>query len=115
MSDVTASSGFVSKALVPERSAPVKTTGFVGFLRTQMFNSPTNILLTVLGALLIWFTVIPAFKFLLLDAVWQGPIVPPASQRTQIIRSGPAGRSSRRSSASSCTASIPSRSGGGST
>ena len=72
MSDVTASSGFVSKALVPERSAPVKTTGFVGFLRTQMFNSPTNILLTVLGALLIWFTVIPAFKFLLLDAVWQG-------------------------------------------
>jgi general L-amino acid transport system permease protein len=71
MSDVAASS-FVRDALVPERSAPIKTTGFLGFLRTRLFNSPTNILLTVLGALLIWFTVIPALRFLLVDAVWHG-------------------------------------------
>ncbi len=71
MSDITASN-FVRQELVPERSAPVKTTGFIGFLRTRMFNSPTNILLTVVGLLLIWFTVIPALKFLLIDAVWQG-------------------------------------------
>jgi general L-amino acid transport system permease protein len=71
MSDIAASS-FVSDALVAERSAPIKTTGFVGFLRTRLLNSPTNILLTVLGALLIWFTVIPALRFLLVDAVWQG-------------------------------------------
>jgi len=71
MSDVAASS-FVRDALVAERPAPIKTTGFVGFLRTRLFNSPTNILLTVLGALLIWFTVIPALRFLLVDAVWQG-------------------------------------------
>jgi general L-amino acid transport system permease protein len=71
MSDIAASS-FVRDALVAERSAPIKTTGFVGFLRTRLFNSPTNILLTVLGALLIWFTVIPALRFLLVDAVWQG-------------------------------------------
>ncbi len=71
MSDVAASS-YVRDALVPERPAPIKTTGFVGFLRTRLFNSPTNILLTVLGALLIWFTVIPALRFLLVDAVWQG-------------------------------------------
>jgi general L-amino acid transport system permease protein len=63
---------FVSQALVPERTAPVKTTGFVGFLRTRLFNSPTNIVLTILGALLIWFTVIPSAKFLLVDAVWTG-------------------------------------------
>jgi len=67
-----ASASFVSQALVPERPAPVKTTGFVGFVRTRLFNSPTNILLTVLGALLIWFTVIPALRFLLVDAVWRG-------------------------------------------
>jgi general L-amino acid transport system permease protein len=71
MSDIAASS-FVRGELVPERAAPVKTTGFVGFLRTRMFNTPTNILLTILGILLLWFTVVPALKFLLVDAVWKG-------------------------------------------
>jgi general L-amino acid transport system permease protein len=63
---------FVRKDLVPERSAPVKTTGFVGFLRTRLFNSPTNILITVVSALLLWFVVVPALRFLLIDAVWSG-------------------------------------------
>jgi general L-amino acid transport system permease protein len=71
MSDITAPS-FVRETLVPERAAPVKTTGFVGLLRTRLFNSPTNILLTILGALLLWFTVIPTIRFLLIDAVWTG-------------------------------------------
>jgi general L-amino acid transport system permease protein len=71
MSEIAALS-FVRQELVPERPAPVKTTGFVGFLRTRLFNSPTNILLTIVSILLLWFTVIPALKFLLVDAVWQG-------------------------------------------
>jgi general L-amino acid transport system permease protein len=71
MSDI-ATPSFVREALVPERAAPVKTTGFVGFLRTRLFNSPTNIVLTILGALLLWFTVVPATRFLLIDAVWTG-------------------------------------------
>ena len=71
MSDVTASS-FVRQELVPARAAPIKTTGVVGFLRTRLFNSPTNILLTLVSVLLLWFTVIPAVKFLLVDAVWTG-------------------------------------------
>ena len=71
MSDIAASS-FVRGTLVSERTAPVKTTGFVGFLRTRLFNSPTNVLLTILGALLIWVTVVPALRFVLIDAVWQG-------------------------------------------
>ena len=73
MTDVAASSSpFVRQELVPERAAPVKTTGLFGFLRTRLFNSPTNILLTILGVLLLWFTVVPALKFLLVDAVWHG-------------------------------------------
>ena len=68
----TAASSFVRQELVPERAAPIKTTGFIGFLRTNLFNSPTNILLTVVGILLLWFTVIPAVRFLLVDAVWRG-------------------------------------------
>jgi general L-amino acid transport system permease protein len=71
MSD-PAISPFVRQELVPERPAPVKVTGFVGFLRARLFNSPTNILLTVLSLLLLWVTVVPTFKFLLIDAVWSG-------------------------------------------
>ena len=71
MSDI-ASSPFVRSDLVPERPAPIKTTGFIGFLRTRLFNSPTNILLTIVSALLLWFTVVPTVKFLLVDAVWRG-------------------------------------------
>jgi general L-amino acid transport system permease protein len=71
MSDTTPSS-FVRRDLVPERPAPVKTTGFVGFLRTRLFNSPTNILITIVSALLLWFILVPAVKFVLIDAVWVG-------------------------------------------
>ena len=72
MSDIAATSSFVRQELVPERPAPVKTTGFIGFLRTRLFNSPTNILLTIVSILVLWLTVIPAVKFLLVDAVWRG-------------------------------------------
>lgn len=65
-------SAFVSGQILDQRPAPIKTTGFVGFLRTRLFNSPTNILLTVVSALLLWFTIVPSIKFLLIDAVWQG-------------------------------------------
>ena len=71
MTDITASS-FVRDAIVPERPAPVKTTGLVGFIRTRLLNSPTNILLTIVGILLVWYTVVPAFRFMLVDAVWHG-------------------------------------------
>jgi general L-amino acid transport system permease protein len=71
MSDI-ATSSFVRQELVPKRPAPIKTTGFIGFLRTRLFNSPTNILLTIVSILLLWLTVIPAVKFLLVDAVWRG-------------------------------------------
>ncbi len=65
-------SAFVRQDLVPERPAPIKTTGFVGFLRTRLFNAPANILLTIVSALLLWFIVVPVVKFLLVDAVWSG-------------------------------------------
>ena len=58
MSDI-APTVFVRQDLVAERPAPVKTTGFVGFLRTRLFNSPTNILITIVCALLLWFVLVP--------------------------------------------------------
>ncbi|WP_338688383.1 amino acid ABC transporter permease [Bradyrhizobium sp. 26S5] len=71
MTDMAASS-FVRQDLVPERPAPAKTTGFIGLVRSRLLSSPGNILLTILGLLLVWYTVIPAFRFLLVDAVWTG-------------------------------------------
>src|ERR1700693_2162075 len=68
----TAASSFVRQKLMPERPAPIKTTGFIVFLRTRLFNSPTNILLTIVSILVLWLTVIPPVKFLLVDAVWRG-------------------------------------------
>jgi general L-amino acid transport system permease protein len=72
MSDLAVSPPFVRQELIAERAAPVKVTGFVGFLRGRLFNSPTNILLTIVCILLLWFTIVPAIKFLLIDAVWSG-------------------------------------------
>ena len=115
MSDTTPSV-FVRQDLVAERPAPVKTTGFVGFLRTRLFNSPTNILITIVSALLLWFTVVPALRFLLVDAVWTGNGPHRLScGKSPGMWSAPAGRSSRRNSASSSTDFIRSRNAGGST
>jgi general L-amino acid transport system permease protein len=71
MTDITASS-FVRQDLLTERPAPVRTTGIIGLVRTRLFNSPTNVLLTIVGALLLWFTIVPAVRFLVIDAVWTG-------------------------------------------
>ena len=72
MTDISTPPPFVTDKLIAERAAPIKTTGFVGFLRTRLFNSPTNILITIVCALLLWFIVVPALRFVLVDAVWTG-------------------------------------------
>ena len=72
MSDSVASASFVRRELVTARAAPVKVTGIIGFMRARLFNSPTNILLTVASILLLWFIIVPTLKFLLVDAVWSG-------------------------------------------
>jgi len=64
--------GFVRQELIPERPAPVVTTGVIGFVRTRLLNSPVNIALTVACLAVLWITVVPMLKFLLADAVWQG-------------------------------------------
>lgn len=63
---------YVAKTMIAPRTAPVRTTGVLGFVRSRLLNSPTNILLTIACILLLWFTIIPTIKFLLVDAVWHG-------------------------------------------
>lgn len=63
---------FVRETLAPARKAPVVTTGFVGFLRMRLFNSPLNIVLTFASAALAWLLLEPTIRFLFVDAVWTG-------------------------------------------
>ncbi|MFC0242796.1 amino acid ABC transporter permease [Rhodopseudomonas telluris] len=63
---------FVRDQEVQPRPAPVRTTGFVALVRARLFNSPTNIILTLIGVLLLYFIIVPLVKFLLVDAVWTG-------------------------------------------
>ncbi|WP_298253385.1 amino acid ABC transporter permease [Bradyrhizobium sp.] len=72
MSDSATAASFVRRELIPERAAPVEIVGLTGFLRARLFNSPTNILLTVACLLLLWVTIVPTIEFLLVDAVWIG-------------------------------------------
>ncbi len=63
---------FVRDQEVQARPAPVRTTGVVALMRARLFSSPTNIILTLLGVLLLYLIVVPLVRFLLVDAVWTG-------------------------------------------
>jgi general L-amino acid transport system permease protein len=63
---------FVRGEMIPQRAAPVHRPGILGLARQRLLNSPTNIVLTILGVLLLYFTIVPSVQFLLLDAVWVG-------------------------------------------
>jgi general L-amino acid transport system permease protein len=66
------SCAFVSEQLVPPRPAPARDDSLLSLFRTRLFNSPTNILLTILSVLVLYYTLVPSVNFLLIDAVWQG-------------------------------------------
>ncbi|MBR1220264.1 amino acid ABC transporter permease [Bradyrhizobium sp. U87765 SZCCT0131] len=68
----TPASAFVRRDLAPQRPAPMVTTGLIGFVRTRLFNTPTNAVLTIVSALLFASVLVPTIRFLLVDAVWQG-------------------------------------------
>jgi general L-amino acid transport system permease protein len=63
---------FVRQEIVPQRPAPVRTTGPIAWIRSRLLGSPTSILLTIVSALLLYFTIVPSVKFLIIDAVWTG-------------------------------------------
>jgi general L-amino acid transport system permease protein len=68
MTDQTA---FVRQTITEPRRPPVRTTGIVGFARERLFNTPLNIMITLIGAALLWLILVPVF-IPFVDAVWQG-------------------------------------------
>ena len=58
---------------VPDEAAPrQRLAGLVGWARRNLFNSWFNTLLTLVSLYLLWLVVVPASKFLVIDAVWSG-------------------------------------------
>ena len=54
----------------PDLPPPVKTTGAIGWIRKNLFSSPANILLTILGIALIWFTIPPILEWVAFNSIW---------------------------------------------
>jgi len=63
---------FVRTAPVAEMPAPAATTGAIGWIRANLLSSPTNIALTIISALLIFWIVPAVFEFMIGHAVWSG-------------------------------------------
>ena len=63
---------FVRTAPAPALAPPALSVGWLGWLRANLFSTPFNAVLTVLTVLLLAWTVPPAVRFLLVDAVWSG-------------------------------------------
>ncbi|MEX4007620.1 amino acid ABC transporter permease [Neoaquamicrobium sediminum] len=64
---------FVRTELEPERPAPAGERGIARWLRINLFATPLDSVLTVLGMLLIVYFVPPMIRWAFIDAVWSGP------------------------------------------
>src|SRR2546429_273921 len=63
---------YVRRLLMDAQPAPITMTGPIGWLRANLFSSPLNTALTLLGILLVAWVVPPFAKFLVIDATWTG-------------------------------------------
>lgn len=66
------SPAYVQQSALPALPPPASTVGVIGWMRNNLFSSPTNIALTIFGLFLAYVTIPPIIKFLVLDAVWSG-------------------------------------------
>lgn len=63
---------FVRTELEPARPAPAGDRGFVRWLRVNLFATPLDSMLTVIGLLVVAFTIPPILRWAFIDAVWSG-------------------------------------------
>lgn len=52
--------------------SPNLSTGPIGWLRTNLFSSPANSLLTILGLAILYMSIPPIINWAILDATWRG-------------------------------------------
>lgn len=68
MSDVA----FIRREIVPEQTAPLAVGGLLGWMRTNLFSSWFNIIMTAISVALIALIVPPLLRFFIFDAAWFG-------------------------------------------
>lgn len=54
----------------PDLPAPFESSGIIGWMKENLFDSGINSLLTVLGVFFLWKTVPPLLSWLIFDATW---------------------------------------------
>src|SRR5947209_4503799 len=59
--------------LPAQQRPPVVTSGVIGWLRANLFNSVVNTLLTILAVYLLVLTVPPLIRWMFIDAIWSAP------------------------------------------
>src|SRR5205814_9468492 len=59
--------------LPAQQRPPVVTSGVIGWLRANLFNSVFNTILTILAVYLLVMTVPPLIRWAFIDAVWDAP------------------------------------------
>ena len=57
---------------LPQRPAPRRTVGMIGWLRSNLFNGWFNSLITVIALGFLWKTVPPLLSWAIFDAIWIG-------------------------------------------
>ena len=67
--------GYVRSSLVDARPAPNRTSGPVAWMRKNLFSTPLDTALTLLGALFLLWIVPPLYGFVVGNAVWPGGTV----------------------------------------
>jgi len=72
MNDKIKNMGVVNKVALPSLDPPANTIGVVGWLRNNLFSSPFNSILTLLGGGLVLVAIPPALNWTIFDAVWSG-------------------------------------------
>ncbi len=85
MSDMRAMGG-VPFEPKPPRPAPPATTGVIGWMRQNLFSSPSNALLTLVGAYIAYVVVAALLDWAIFNAVWEA-----ADRRECLDRVGRAG------------------------
>lgn len=108
---------YVRMEMINAREAPLRERGFVRWFRVNLFATPLDTVMTLLGLLFVAYFLPPVIRWALIDAVWAGPdrsVCATVAQGASSPMAGraPAGLSSTPSSRSSCMAVIRSSSAG---
>jgi len=66
------SAAIVRKEMVPDMPPPVHTVGVLAWMRSRLFNSPGNTILTLVSIWVIYIALSGLINFVFIDAIWQG-------------------------------------------